>query len=305
VCGVRIAAGAVQAAGGKGRLGEAPPVAGEVEGPDGPVLFEQSFDVVGDDEDGDDSDGSDDDEDGELPGEEEDEPEDYDPTLTTGGVAWGESALRVAQSVLAEPPCAPPAAVPERGASHAPLSFAGVLELYSFRVHAAAGRIVLRLDKPSDRCVAGLRARDAGCGLARLTSRSSVGSPTMDELGMFSVAFDTALDAAAMSPDELTVEVSSAGAERELRPRDLQRFVGFPMRVVYLDAHAAEQSELLELMSVDEGLDGAATSTWRVADVKANRAHLKKGQPLNKKVKERRLVLHAAALVRANLHVDA
>jgi hypothetical protein len=36
----------------------------------------------------------------------------------------------------------------------------------------------------------------------------------VDELTAFSTAFDTALDVAGVSPDELTVEVSSAGAER-------------------------------------------------------------------------------------------
>ena len=42
----------------------------------------------------------------------------------------------------------------------------------------------------------------------------SFGSPLVDELTDFSGAFDAALDAAGVSPDELTVEVSSAGAER-------------------------------------------------------------------------------------------
>lgn len=33
------------------------------------------------------------------------------------------------------------------------LRFAGALEMYSFRVHPKDGRIVVRIDKPSDRCV--------------------------------------------------------------------------------------------------------------------------------------------------------
>jgi hypothetical protein len=84
--------------------------------------------------------------------------------------ARGETALETARRVLDAPPCAPAAA-----ASHAhnaldcpPLSifrfracvrvcvfvrsFAGVLELYSFRVLPAQERIVVRLDKPADRC---------------------------------------------------------------------------------------------------------------------------------------------------------
>ena len=142
----------------------------------GALLHEESFDITGEDdldedelpEDADALEDDDEDEEG------EEEAEDYDPTCTTGGVPWGESALRVAQEVLAQPP------------------FAGVLELYSFRVHASEGRLVARLDKPG----------------------SSFGSPSLDELGAFSTAYDAALDGAKLQPDTLTVEVSSAGAER-------------------------------------------------------------------------------------------
>ena len=33
-----------------------------------------------------------------------------------------------------------------------PLRFAGLLEMYSFRVHPKDARIVVRIDKPADRC---------------------------------------------------------------------------------------------------------------------------------------------------------
>jgi hypothetical protein len=36
---------------------------------------------------------------------------------------------------------------------HHPSSFAGLLEMYSFRVHPKDARIVVRIDKPADRCV--------------------------------------------------------------------------------------------------------------------------------------------------------
>ena len=87
--------------------------------------------------------------------------------------------------------------------------------MYSFRVYPTAGRVVVRLDKPSDRC-GGVAACCGRSRFPRLTPRRcrSFGSPLVDELTAFSLAFDTALDAAGVSPDELTVEVSSAGAER-------------------------------------------------------------------------------------------
>lgn len=81
----------------------------EGDGADGPLLAEESFDIIGED----DLTGDMEDEDfeeyeeAEEGAEEEDEPEDYEPTFVTGGVAWGDSALAVAQKVLAEPPCAP------------------------------------------------------------------------------------------------------------------------------------------------------------------------------------------------------
>jgi hypothetical protein len=92
-------------------------------------------------------------------------------------------------------------------------SFATVLEMYSFRVYP--GRIVVRLDKPADRCVLCAHAH-VSCSRALTCScfLCSFGSPQVDELTAFSTAFDTALDVAGVSPDELTVEVSSAGAER-------------------------------------------------------------------------------------------
>lgn len=139
----------------------------------------------------------------------------------------------------------------------------------------------------------------------------------MDELSEFSVAFDTALCAAAIAPEELTVEVSSPGAERQVRiPQDLLRFQGLPMRVMYDTAAAggeaspkgkeaaaagAVSDELFDLVAFDEA---AGVTTWQVANVRANRAHLKKGQPLSKKVKDRRITLPLSALRTIHLHID-
>lgn len=132
----------------------------------------------------------------------------------------------------------------------------------------------------------------------------------MNELTAFSGALDAALDASGVSPDELTVEVSSAGAEREVRiPRDLGRFTGLPMLVRYKQAGGgngdgtapATAAEVLELETYDVA---SGTTVWKLANVRANRAGLKKGQPLNKKLRERRINLRFEELLKVNLHMD-
>jgi len=173
--------------------------------------------------------------------------------------------------------------VARRVLSEAP--FAGALEMYSFRSSGARGgegRVTVRLDKPSDR----------------------FGSPSVEDLARFSIAYDAALEASGASPSELTVEVSSAGAEREVRlPRDLTRFLGLPMAVRYQPTEAGQppMSEALELVEYDAA---AATTLWKLAPVRANLAGLKKGQPMGKKMRERRLALPLAALIKVSLILD-
>jgi hypothetical protein len=88
-------------------------------------------------------------------------------------------------------------------------------------------------------------------------------------------------------------------------PRDLGRFQGLPMLVRYRDASkpvgAADVSEALELLSYDAE---AGVTSWKVADVRLNRAGLKKGQPMSKKTKERRVTLKLADVRKVNLHID-
>ena len=176
----------------------------------------------------------------------------------------GETALAVAQRVLGEAP------------------FAGSLEMYSFRVLGGReARVVVRLDKPSDR----------------------FGSPSVEDLSAFTHAFDAALEASGKAPVELSVEVSSAGAEREVRlPRDLQRFAGLPMAVRYAPAPGATPlTEALELVEYDAE---AGTTLWKLAAVRANMAGLKKGQPMSKKMRERRVALPLDALLKVHLILD-
>jgi hypothetical protein len=108
---------------------------------------------------------------------------------------------------------------------------------------------------------------------------------------------------------------SECRPRRQVRvPRDLLRFQGLPMRVRYRPAAdaaraaggasaaaPAEVSEVLELLSFDAA---AGVASWKVADVRANRGALKKGQPLNKKTRERRIATPLAELLQVNLHID-
>ena len=74
------------------------------------------------------------------------------------------------------------------------------------------------------------------------------------------------------------------------------------MRVSYSAEGGKEPAtELLSLLAYDEA---KGVTSWKVADVRANREKLKKGQPLPKKVRERRLELPNSALLRLNLHMD-
>ena len=154
--------------------------------------------------------------------------------------------------------------------------------MYSFRVWGGRdARVTVRLDKPSDR----------------------FGSPSVDDLSAFSTAFDEALEVAGAAPGEMTVEVSSAGAEREVRlPRDLDRFKGLPMSVRYEpEPGATPLTEALELLEYDAQ---AGTTLWKLAAVRANMVGLKKGQPMSKKMRERRVALPLAQLQKVHLILD-
>ena len=86
-------------------------------------------------------------------------------------------------------------------------------------------------------------------------------------------------------------------------PRDLGRFPGIPMVVRYRNAAdgGAEATEALDMLSYDAA---AGVTTWKVADVRMNRGGLKKGQPMSKKTRERRLTLPVADLLKINLLID-
>jgi ribosome maturation factor RimP len=159
------------------------------------------------------------------------------------------------------------------------------LELYSFQVIPNKQRVDIRLDKLTDQ----------------------YGSPSLDEIEQFSVAFYTKLEEA-LGEDmagSIEIEVSSPGAERRLRlPHELLRFSQLPMKVEYIDndkddtcSEGKVVTRVMDLVDVD-----VEVSRWRLADVKANSPG--KGRSLNKKMREQVHEINIDKLKRVNLHID-
>ena len=165
------------------------------------------------------------------------------------------------------------------------------LALYGFR--CAAGKVEISLDRLDN----------------------PYGSPSLDDIGRFTQIFHRRLELTVGEEraGEVEVEVSSPGAEREVRvPEDLERFAGLPLDVRYRDEDEAgpfERTEALRLVALDAA---AGTAEWELADVRANnrRRHSKK------KKKERRgergggrkagvaFELALERVVRVNIHLD-
>ncbi|EIE18889.1 hypothetical protein COCSUDRAFT_45036 [Coccomyxa subellipsoidea C-169] len=125
------------------------------------------------------------------------------------------------------------------------------IELYSFRAAALRDRLYIRIDKMDD----------------------LYGSPTLDDVALFSSKFSQALDArlGEEAAGKLSVEVSSPGAERIVRvPRELERFGSLPMQVTYLKEPGSTETDT-KVLSLKELDEQQGTSRWGLADVKANR----------------------------------
>ncbi|CAK0786450.1 hypothetical protein CVIRNUC_009663 [Coccomyxa viridis] len=183
------------------------------------------------------------------------------PFIEVAGMpSWGNAALDAAQSVLGMP------------------ELQG-LQLYSFRAAAKRDRLYIRLDKLEDQ----------------------YGSPTLDEVSIFSRNFYSALEAKVgeKAAGELSVEVSSPGAERIVRvPSELQRFQALPMLVTH-EGEAEKGSQVLQLLELNTE---AGTSVWGLANVRANRD---KKQKLTKKQEAQRFEIPLSTIKQARLHLDA
>ncbi|KAL4433703.1 hypothetical protein ABPG75_000144 [Micractinium tetrahymenae] len=192
------------------------------------------------------------------------------PELSTGGVEWGEKALAVVQQLLG-------------GAAAAGAGAEGLqdIRLFSFRAIPSSKRLDIRLDKLTDQ----------------------YGSPSLDDVAAFSRQFNAAFEAAIgeAAAGEIEIEVSSPGAERQVRvPAELERFAELPMRVEY----SLEGDKVDVKVLTYESHDAAAALTrWRLADVRANRTG-GKGRGLSRKQRDAVYELPLAAIKRVNLHID-
>lgn len=185
--------------------------------------------------------------------------DDPGPEILTGNVAWGDTALKVAREVLQQP------------------ELQG-LDLYLFRVLEPSKTIDVRLDRLDDK----------------------YGSPSIDDLERFARRMAAALEQqlGAEAAGDIAVEVSSPGAERQLRiPADLIRFQGLPMRVEYLNDVGQLTSQILQFTDI---FDDA--TNWKLADVKANAPT--KGRGLSKRQREQQISIPLPSLERARIYVD-
>lgn len=209
-----------------------------------------------------------------VEGEQEEDPEDDDAyeTFVAPGVSihfpWGEEAYKVAGKMMSEDPTFEHFAI------------------YSFKTRHRS-RLEIALDKTDD----------------------PRGSPTLDDVALFARSLRTGLEAVmGDKADALEIEVSTAGAEREIRlPHELERFRQFPMRVVYRNSTAggAEMENVMDFKGMDP--DDSSLSEWRLADVKANRWVDKRGKvmPLRRRDKDRQMLIPVVDLVRVYMHLDA
>jgi ribosome maturation factor RimP len=187
--------------------------------------------------------------------------EDPGPEILTGNVPWGDAALQVAEAVLKQ------------------RDMQG-LQLYLFRVLPPSMKIEIRLDKLED----------------------LYGSPSIDDISSFSRKLYAGLEAelGAEQSGQITLEVSSPGAERQLiLPQDLTRFQDLPMKVEYMNNVGQLVTLVLQFLGLDEA---EGNSLWALADVKVNAPT--KGRGLSKKQREQRFDIPISALERVRIYVD-
>jgi len=167
--------------------------------------------------------------------------------------------------------------------------FDSSLEIFSFRVSVERRRIYISIDNVKDK----------------------FGSPTLDQLSSVSRKFNVVLEEGGF-PDDVSLEVASPGAERQMRlPGDLERFRTLTMRVTYAasaggqpGAASPAEGQTTHVMLLTDLDEAGGTSTWKLADVSENRPQAKKGQGMNRKQREWRLKLAVGDISKANLFID-
>ncbi|KAJ4831829.1 hypothetical protein Tsubulata_010202 [Turnera subulata] len=136
------------------------------------------------------------------------------------------------------------------------------------------------------------------------------GSPTMQDLEAFTVAYRARLDEAELAktiPDNIYLEVSSPGSDRVVQvPEELDRFKDQNMYVKYVEV-GTEQDSLSESIGVFRLISfdmEEKCCTWGLANVRVNREKAGKGRKLNKKQREWRLDTSFDSLRLVRLYSD-
>ncbi len=125
---------------------------------------------------------------------------------------------------------------------------------------------------------------------------SETGSPTIEECEQYAHVYHHMLGMVETMPDQYTVEVSSPGAERQLRlPDDLERFRKRPMKVRYLQDSGKSDTRILSFLERDGDL-----TRWKTADVKFNRNQ----GIIGKKKPPQTMELNLASIQQVHLHLD-
>lgn len=155
------------------------------------------------------------------------------------------------------------------------------LALFSLMASPKHKQLKIRLDKPED----------------------EYGSPSLDEIALFSRHFSEEYHrAVGEAAEEVAVEVSSPGAERQVRvPQDLPRFQHLPMLVTFqLQDSNKVDTKVMELVEYNEA---DSTAEWKLADVRQNRSG-KGVSKLSKKQSGQRWKVAVEALQKVNLHLE-
>ncbi|KAL0048485.1 hypothetical protein WJX82_004269 [Trebouxia sp. C0006] len=180
----------------------------------------------------------------------------------TANTDWGAKGLLVAQQVLQQDDMQE-------------------LALFSLMASPKHKQLKIRLDKPED----------------------EYGSPSLDEIALFSRHYSEEYHKAiGEAAEEVAVEVSSPGAERQVRvPQDLQRFQHLPMLVTFqLQDSNKVDTKVMELVEYNEA---DSTAEWKLADVRQNRSG-KGVSKLSKKQSGQRWNVALEALQKVNLHLE-
>ena len=100
-----------------------------------------------------------------------------------------------------------------------------------------------------------------------------------------------------LTPDNYSLEVASAGAERELRlPEDLERFRGLPLKLRYRDSEGKDRSDLVVFQGIENDAGEASFEPYT-----PKRKRRSKGE---KKQNGREIRLPLCEMIRANLYLD-